>query len=98
MGYTALFGRSRVLSLALAFGGIALFGCGGTDQLKKQMASLETQLTGVRADQDRLEERLAAVELASTVPPRTAATHAPDRVEHPRLKVIHLSPEDDAAT
>jgi outer membrane murein-binding lipoprotein Lpp len=96
MGYTALFGRSNVLSAALVFGCVALFGCGSTDHLKKQVASLETQLTAVRADQDRLEERLAAVELTSTVPPRTAANRPTDRVDHPRLKVIHLSPEDDA--
>ena len=47
MGYTALFGRSNVLSAALVFGCVALFGCGSTDHLKKQVASLETQLTKI---------------------------------------------------
>jgi len=99
MGYTALLGRpSSLLRAALAFGSLALFGCGGSDQLKKHVTSLETQLTAVRADQDRLEERLAAVELSSTVTPRTVAKNATDRVDHPRLKVIHLSPDDEAAT
>jgi len=65
--------------------------------LKKQVASLETQLTAVRADQDRLEERLAAVELASQTPTRAPAPPAADRVEHPRLKVIHLAPEDESS-
>jgi len=98
MAHTAIIGRPFVLRAALAFGSLALFGCGGSDQLKKQVAALETQLTAVRADQDRLEERLAAVELSSTVPSRTAAKGAADRVDHPRLKVIHLSPEDEAAS
>jgi hypothetical protein len=100
MAYRAIFGRSsRVLGVAVAFASSALFGCGGSDQLKKQVASLETQLTSVRADQDRLEERLAAVELASSVPPRTApASQGQERVEHPRLKVIHLAPEDESSS
>jgi hypothetical protein len=99
MGHTAFFGRTSALfRAALAFGSLALFGCSGSDQLKKQIASLETQLTAVRADQDRLEERLAAVELSSTVAPRTAAKGtSSERVDHPRLKVIHLSPDDEAA-
>lgn len=77
--------------------GLSAVGCGGSDQLKKQVASLETQLTAVRADQDRLEERLAAVELAPQVPSRAAAVPAADRVDHPRLKVIHLAPDDESS-
>jgi len=77
----------------------AIFGCGGTDRLKKQVAGLETQVTAMRADQDRLEERLAAVELSSSVPRGSAAaTPATEHVEHPRLKVIHLAPEDEEST
>lgn len=97
MGKTAFFGRSwAALGAALLFG-CAVSGCAGSDQLKKQVASLETQLTAVRADSDRLEERLAALELASTIPTRPAAAHDSERVDHPRLKVIHLSPEDEAS-
>lgn len=98
MRYRALFGRSRVASgAAVAFAGITLFGCGSSDRLKKQISSLETQLTAVRADQDRLEERLAAVELSSNAPSRVAAKSTADRVERPRLKVIHLSPDEEPA-
>jgi hypothetical protein len=102
MGYTALFGRPSAtpstVGTALVFGSLALFGCGGSDQLKKQVTSLEAQLTAIRADQDRLEERLASVELSSTVTPRALAKNNNERVDHPRLKVIHLSPDDEAAT
>jgi hypothetical protein len=85
--------RGTTVAVALA----ALFpltaACGGSDSLKKQVGALETQLTSVRADQDRLEERLAALEIASPVPSRAAKAISPDAVEHPRLKVIHLSPD-----
>lgn len=97
MRRTVFFGL-RGTTAALVFAVLALpavTACGGSDGLKKQVASLETQLTSVRADQDRLEERLAALELASPVPSRAAkgASPSPETVEHPRLKVIHLSPD-----
>src|SRR6185436_734619 len=55
-------------------------------------------ITAMRADQDRLEERLAAIELSSAIPRAPAAAPAAQRVEHPRLKVIHLAPEDEETT
>jgi hypothetical protein len=74
-----------------------LVACGGNDGLKKQVAGLETQLTAMRADQDRLEERLAAVELGGPATAHRAPSAAVERVERPRLKVIHLAPDDQAA-
>jgi hypothetical protein len=82
---------ARAASLLLCSG---VFGCSSTDHLKKQVGALENEITAMRADQDRLEERLAAVELSASVPrtaPRSAAT---ERVERPRLKIIHLEPEE----
>lgn len=98
----AYFGRHRTILVAVLLLAPAFVGCGSSDRLKKQVSGLETQLTSLRADQDRLEERLAAVELTSAVPPRgtasardaAAAAAAADRVERPRLKIIHLSPDD----
>ena len=72
----------------------AVIGCGGSDRLKKQVSALESEITAMRADQDRLEERLSAVELAAQVPKTAAAAPTAERVERPRLKVIHLAPED----
>jgi hypothetical protein len=85
-----------VASLLLCSG---VFGCSSTDQLKKQVSALESEITAMRADHDRLEERLSAVELNASVP-RTPVTPAAtaDRVERPRLKVIHLAPEDSEST
>jgi outer membrane murein-binding lipoprotein Lpp len=98
MGHSAFFGRASVTICAVVFGCASLFGCSSNDALKKQVASLETQLTAVRADQDRLEERLAAMELTSSVQPKAPTTTPQDRVDHPRLKVIHLSPEDETSS
>jgi outer membrane murein-binding lipoprotein Lpp len=87
--------KTRFALLMSAVAAATTVGCGGSESLKKQIAGLETQITSMRADQDRLEERLAAVELASAVPSRAAPGVASARpsVEHPRLKVIHLSPD-----
>jgi outer membrane murein-binding lipoprotein Lpp len=86
-------GTSTALALAV-LAAPAVSGCGaGSDALKKQVTSLETQVTSVRADQDRLEERLAALELSAPAPSRAAKSAAEAPVEHPRLKVIHLSPD-----
>ncbi len=65
--------------------------------MKKQVAGLETQVTTMRADQDRLEERLAALELTSSQAARGPSSPAAERVERPRLKVIHLAPDDEGA-
>jgi hypothetical protein len=87
--------RSGAACLLLA-GFPAILGCSSSDALKKQVGSLETQVTAMRADQDRLEERLAAVELSSPVASRPGhAGPTAERVEHPRLKVIQLGPEGD---
>jgi hypothetical protein len=95
MDKAALFGpRGSALVLAL-LAGSAAFGCAGSDSLKKQVTGFETQLTTMRADQDRLEERLAALEL-STQNTRGEPSAAVERVQRPRLKVIHLSPDEEA--
>src|SRR5262245_49132278 len=84
-----------------------LFGCGNSDQLQRQVSRLEKQLISVRADADRMEERLAQIELENRKSDavrteshsRDAATN---RVERPRLKVIHVNPDaspaDETAT
>jgi hypothetical protein len=88
--------RTRLaVPLFAAFAAASTLGCSSSDSLKKQISGLETQITAMRADQDRLEERLAAVELSSAVPSRTAppTSASAKALEHPRLKVIHLSPD-----
>lgn len=96
MDHTAFFARPRTWLGTAILVCPAIFGCSGSDRLKKQVAGLETQITAMRADQDRLEERLAAVELSSAVPRTPANSPSAERLERPRLKVIHLAPDDDA--
>jgi hypothetical protein len=87
-------------SLAI-FGGVCALGVwvggcgGGSDQLKQKVKGLENQLMTLRADADRLEERLQAVELEAAV----AAAAGQERrdsgaSERARLKVIRLAPDE----
>jgi hypothetical protein len=95
MDIAAFFGaRGSALVLAL-LAGPAVFGCTSSDNLKKQVTGLETQMTAMRSDQDRLEERLAALELSTQNTARAQPSAAVERVQRPRLKVIHLSPDDE---
>jgi hypothetical protein len=85
--------RVAAVALVLCSG---VCGCASSDRLKKQVADLENQVTSMRADQDRMEERLAAVELNVATAPRAPAAPAAERVEHAPLKVVHLAPSDDS--
>jgi outer membrane murein-binding lipoprotein Lpp len=100
MDNTAFRGLRRTAAiLAVALSPLAS-GCAGNDGLRKQVTGLETQVTSMRADQDRLEERLAALELTSSQAAHESRNHpgpASERIERPRLKVIHLAPDDDGA-
>jgi TolA-binding protein len=55
---------------------------------------MESQLTALQADQDRLEERLEALELRGAVSARASQRTAEREAERPRLKIIRLSPDD----
>jgi hypothetical protein len=97
MDNRAFFGlRSSAFGLLL-LAAPGVVACGGNQALKKQVAGLETQVTSMRADQDRLEERLAALELGGPPAAHHASAAPVERVERPRLKVIHLAPDDQAA-
>jgi hypothetical protein len=94
MDHTAFRGFRRSSAILAVLVGPLASGCAGDAGLKKQVAGLETQVTAMRADEDRLEERLAALELTSTQSAHAPASPAAERVERPRLKVIHLAPDD----
>lgn len=91
-------GHAVLLTACVAMAPALLLGCGGSDGTRRQVASLEKEIVGMRADQDRLEERLAALELrdraggSGSRPP--AVTRSEEPVERPRLKVIHMAPEN----
>jgi hypothetical protein len=97
MDNTAFSALHRPLSMLAVLLFPALSACAGSNGLKKQVAGLETQVTTMRADQDRLEERLSALELSTGQSSRGGGAPAAERVERPRLKVIRLSPDDEGA-
>ena len=70
----------------------------GSDELKKEVAALHAEVTGVRADSAALSERLDALEMANgglrgfkagAAAPGASATDRPD------LQVVHLGPAKD---
>ncbi len=93
MDQTLIFARSGVIAATL-LASLALVGCGGSDRLKKEVSGLQMELTTLRGDQDRMEERVAALELGASVAHEPTAASNADRVERPRLKVIHLQPDE----
>lgn len=95
MHHTARFAERYTLILVGLGAAVLATGCGSSDRLKKQVSQLESQITAMRGDQDRLEERLSALELAPPSSARASAPEADERVERPRLKVIHLGPETE---
>ena len=73
---------------------------GGHDDLTKRMAAMQSELTRLQNHSDRLEERLAAIEVRkekSAAPGTRAEAAAPAAtVERPRLMVVKLEPGDAA--
>lgn len=75
-----------------------LLGCSGDhDAMKKRLAELTDDVTRMQSTQDRLEERLAAVELRGMqASPARAEKRADPPGTHPLLKVVHVAPGDPA--
>ena len=72
-------------------------GCSGErDALNKRVLALQEEVTLLQNSQDRLEERLAAIELRQSQMaegPAQTAPSAPRTMERPRLKVIRVEPD-----
>ena len=87
---------SHLCGFVLLWAAFGVAGCGGADSdaLKKRVASLQDEVTLLQNAQDRLEERLAAVEMrAQEAAERPAkAEHKAGTFERPRLKVIKVKP------
>ncbi len=76
-----------LLRLGVVFGVAgALLGCGSNkDTVEKRLADLRDEIVRIQNNQDRLGERLMAVELARMQEPKSPAkaTAATERVERP---------------
>ncbi len=95
--------RSVVFALAL---GALLPACAGQSQAtKKHLSDLEDTVTRLQNGQDRLEERLVALELRARAhdQKKQAADAAPDAAptpaapDHPKLAVVKLAPGESQA-
>lgn len=89
----AMFPMCRWLALALPLGLVA---CGhGKDAADRRFDELGSQILRLQADQDRLGERLGALEEAENA--RQESEARPDGAPslRPRLRVVKVSPESE---
>ena len=75
---------------------VCVAGCGGgeTDALKKRVSALKDEVALLQNAQDRLEERLAALEMRRQEATERSTTtgSSAGKIERPRLKVIKVEP------
>lgn len=88
---------NRCLPWLVVVPALLLFGCSGDhDAMKKRIAELTDDVQRLQSGQDRVEERLAAVELQgmqSTAKRAQASAKPP--ADHPPLKVVRMTPGED---
>ena len=89
------FGWFRLLTAA-----VLLAACGGGhDDLSKRLASVQADLVKLQTHNDRLEQRLEAVEMRQAAPPPVqpvGAAASATTSGRPPLMVVKLEPGDDA--
>jgi hypothetical protein len=88
-------GQALGLGFCLALG--ALLGCSsGLEGVEKRLGSMQDEITRLQNQNDRLVERVDAMETKQTKSPATAATKPslPAASERPSLKVVKVVPED----
>lgn len=87
------FGWFPLLAAAVFLGACG----GGHDDLTKRLASIQADLIKVQGHNDRLEQRLEALEMRSREPaPIRPATAESATNGRPPLMVVKLEPEDEA--
>lgn len=92
--------RRRALGVALLPCALFAVACGGGNKetLEKRVASLQEELTRVQNTNDRLAERVQALEIVGMRAAKAAPEAAPaaepveERVARPTLKVVKLAP------
>jgi len=77
-------------------------GCASdSDAVEKRLSELREDIRKLQNDNDRVSERLEALELRQAAQARSTpapAEAAPETVSRPRLKVVRLSPDGKAPT
>ena len=88
---------------ALATAAALLSGCGSDkDKIEKRLTEMREEITRLQNSQDRVGERLMALEMQQAAPRNAVAKKKKtpakeERVERPPLKVIKLTPDGSAA-
>jgi hypothetical protein len=83
---------------------VSLLGCSSDrNSVDKRLAALQEDITRLQADNDRLDERVDALEVKSVpaaAPPAAAssAANSSAMVERPPLKVVKVVPTEEGAT
>jgi TolA-binding protein len=90
---------STVLVLCLLLGGLS--GCSsGLEGVEKRLSSMQDEITRLQNQNDRLVERVDAVEVKQEKTARTdkaaAGAQAASAAERPSLKVVKVVPEDNS--
>jgi hypothetical protein len=102
--FSDLFARSGTALAGLGilvYTAIGLAACGGNQEAtKRQLQKLQDEVRRVQNTADRLEERLAALELRNVPGVATEARKSDEAqpIYRPRLKVIHMAPGDPETT
>lgn len=86
---------SRALGLvSLLLGAALLGGCGSSkDATEKRLGELRDEITRLQNTQDRLGERLMALEVQRISAEPSRPTAGPPALERPPLKVVRLAPD-----
>lgn len=97
---SACVSTSNLYRFGLAWLAVAFSGCAAEgDGLEKRFAKLQEEVTRVQAQNDRMSERLDAVELrqaTATRPEERVASAAPATVSRPKLKVVKVESDGEA--
>jgi hypothetical protein len=102
--------KSRKLCALSALAGLVALGCNNDkDALEKRVVSLQEELIAVQNSNDRLAERLAALEVrqaqfpaparvraAAAAPEDETPAEAEGVIERPPLKIVRLAPSSQA--
>ncbi len=87
----------KALMLGCSLAAALLGGCSsGLEGVDKRLAAMQDEITKVQSQNDRLVERIDAVEARQANSDRAAKPAAPGVSERPSLKVVKVVPEDTA--
>ena len=91
--------KAWVLGCCVAFASAGLAGCSsGLEGVDKRLSAMQDEISKVQSQNDRLVERIDAMEVrqakVEATKPASASAAAANPAERPNLKVVKVVPED----